>query len=143
MPKKGRIAAVVPLLAAILICAPGCGGDIQPDELSRSIDTLISSAGEGQLIAEGVAADRTKTTFVRVRTRELGEVVDHESEKLSDATAAEPLSPEKRAAVALADRISAVMGQLQTEPTDESSAEQAKRELSRLAARGEKLQGSL
>ena len=143
MQKQGRIASVSSLLALALICAQGCGGDIQPDELSRSIDTLISSAGEGQLIAQGVAADRTKTTFVRVRSRELGETVDHESEKLNDATAAQPLSPEKRAAVALADRISTELGQLQVEPTDEASAEQVERRLSRLAAEAEKLQGSL
>lgn len=131
------------MLAAVTAWAAGCGGDIRADELSRSIDTLISSAGEGELIADGVAADRTKTTFVRVRTRQLGEVVDHESEKLSDATAGAELAPEKRAAVALADRISTKLGQLQVEPTDEATADQVKRALAGLARRAEDLQGSL
>jgi hypothetical protein len=130
-------------LVAIAIALGGCGGDMRPDELSRSIDTLISSAGEGRLIAEGVAEDRTKTTFVRVRTRELGETVDHESEKLSDATAEPEVAAEKRAAVAVAERISSVLGQLQVEPTDEATASAAERNFARLASRAERLQGSL
>jgi hypothetical protein len=130
-------------LVAIAIAFGGCGGDMRPDELSRSIDTLISSAGEGRLIAEGVAEDRTKTTFVRVRTRELGETVDHESEKLSDATAEPEVAAEKRAAVAVAERISSVLGQLQVEPTDEATASAAERNFARLASRAERLQGSL
>ena len=84
--RRAATTLTVVLLAGLTASTAGCGGDMRADELSRSIDTLISSAGEGQLIAEGVAADRTKTTFVRVRTRELGEVVEHETEKLSDAT---------------------------------------------------------
>ena len=116
---------------------------MRPDELSRSIDTMISSAGEGRLIAEGVAEDRTKTTFVRVRTRELGETVDHESEKLSDATAEPEVAAEKRAAVAVAERISSLLGQLQVEPTDEATASAAERNFARLASRAERLQGSL
>jgi hypothetical protein len=130
-------------LVAVALAFSGCGGDMRPDELSRSIDTLISSAGEGRLIAEGVAEDRTKTTFVRVRTRELGETVDHESEKLSDATAEPGIAAEKRAAVALAEQISSVLGQLQVEPADEATAGAAERSFVRLSSRAERLQGSL
>jgi fructosamine-3-kinase len=141
---KSRLTVAAPLawfMAALLWS--GCGGDIRADELSRSIDTLVSSAGEGRLVAQDVAEDRTKTTFVRVRARELGETVDHESEKLADATADAAEAPEKRAAVALADRISTVLGQLQVEPSDESTARLAARELGRLRNRCESLQGSL
>jgi hypothetical protein len=132
------------LTAAVLSgAALGCGGDMRPDELSRSVDTLISTAGEGRLVAEGVADDRTKTTFVRVRARELGEEVDHEGEKLADATTSSELAAEKRAAVALADDISTELGRLQLTPTDEAEAEQTERALARLASRGEQLQESL
>ena len=141
MPSR-RIAAAL-LAGAISLGWSGCGGDIRADELSRSIDTLISSAGEGQLLAEGVAEDRTKTTFVRVRARELGDVVEHESEKLSDASATRDLAAEKRAAVTLADRISSELGDLQVGPTDEASAGQEAQAFSRLATRGKSLQGSL
>jgi hypothetical protein len=138
-----RTIAITVICAAAALGASGCGGDIQPDELSRSIDTLISSAGEGRLIAEGVAEDRTKTTFVRVRVRELSETVDHEGEKLNDASAAPDLAAEKRAAVALTDQISSSLGQLQLDPTDEATAEATERTLSRLASRAKELQESL
>jgi hypothetical protein len=133
------------LAAVVVIAALGtaCGGPIRADELSRSVDTLISSAGEGELLAQGVADDRTKTTFVRAHARELGEVVDHETEKLSDASAKPDLSEEKRAAVGLAEHISSALGDLQTSPTDEKTAAQVAQQLSRLASRCERLRESL
>jgi hypothetical protein len=135
-------------LGAILACVlslagSGCGGEIQADELSRSIDTLVSSSSEGTLIAQGVAEDRTKTTFTRVLSSELSEDVDHEAEKLNDAEAPPELAAEKRAAVALADQISSQLSQLQISPTDERTALQVKSALAKLKSRAERLQGSL
>jgi hypothetical protein len=138
-----RFVGLILVLAAVVTWASGCGGDIRADELSRSVDTLVSSAAEGSLLAQGVAEERTKATFVRVRARELTELTDHEGEKLSDASASPALAPDKRSAVALAGRISTALGELQTSPTDEETAQRAERELTRLAARGERLQGSL
>jgi hypothetical protein len=138
-----RLVALVLAVAAVATWSSGCGGDIRADELSRSIDTLISSAGEGGLLARGVAEDRTKATFVRVRARELTEVTDHEGEKLSDASATPALAPQKRRAVALAGQISTALGELQASPTNGESAQRAERKLMRLASRGESLQSSL
>jgi hypothetical protein len=140
----GRTAPLA-LLALVAVAIPcgGCGGDIKPDELSRSIDTLISSASEGRLLAQGVAEDRTKATFVRVRARELTELTDHEGEKLNDASSTAALAADKRAAVALSGRISNALGDLQTSPTEPAIAERAEHELGRLASRGERLQDSL
>jgi hypothetical protein len=139
--KSARLA--VAILAVLALLGSGCGGAIRADELSRSVDTLVSSAGEGELLAEGVAADRTKATFVRVRARELGETVDHEAEKLDDASADPELAAEKKAAVGLAEHISSGLGQLQLSPTDESAATRAGKRFARLAARGERLTKSL
>jgi hypothetical protein len=138
-----RLGGLILVLATIATWSSGCGGDIRADELSRSVDTLISSAAEGSLLAQGAAEDRTKATFVRVRARELTEVTDHEGEKLSDASASQALAKDKRAAVTLAGRISTALGELQTSPTDEEIAQRAERELTRLASRGERLQNSL
>jgi hypothetical protein len=137
-----RIAAVC---GALLIASgiAGCGGPIRSDELGRSVDTLTSSAAEGELLAEGVSADRTKTTFVRVRSREIGEVVDHEAEKLSDATAPTALVDEKAAAVGLADAIGSALGDLQVSPQDEAVSAQVQRRLGRLAARSEQFADAL
>jgi hypothetical protein len=139
---KGALLAAA-VLTVLAVMGSGCGGAIRADELSRSVDTLISSAGEGKLLAEGVAADRTKATFVRVRARELGETVDHEAEKLDDASANPDLAAEKKAAVGLAEHISSALGQLQLSPTDESAATRVGKRFARLAARGERLTESL
>ncbi len=139
--KGARLA--VAILTVLAVLGSGCGGAIRADELSRSVDSLVSSAGEGQLLAEGVAADRTKATFVRVRARELGETVDHEGEKLNDASAKPELAAEKKAAVGLAEHISSALGQLQLAPTDEPAATRAGKSLARLAAHGEQLSDSL
>jgi len=125
----------VALLAALalVVAAAGCGGPMRADELSRSIDTLASAAAEGALLADGAAQDRTKATFTRAHARELGETVEHEAEKLSDATANGAVATDKADAVELADRISQQLGQLQTAPDDRAGARSAGDRLRALA----------
>src|SRR5439155_19472660 len=129
--------------AAIALALGACGGPMQPEELARSVDTLSSSAAEGGLIARDVARDRTKTTFARVRARELGGVVDHEAEKLSDATPQQGIGDEKLAAVQLAEAISQALGKIQISPADRDIAREAERRLDDLNKRGEALSKSL
>ena len=116
---------------------------MRPDELGRSVDNLTSSAAEGSLIARDVARHRTKRTFVRARSRELVETVDHEAEKLSDATARESITKDKNIALSLADQISAALGQLQTSPDDGKVAAQVKRKLDDLTKQGDSLSKGL
>jgi hypothetical protein len=116
---------------------------MEPQELARSIQTLQSCAGDGVLLANGVARDRTKTTFVRAHARELGEIVDHEAEKLSDADANGEVAVRKSQAVELANKISQSLGQLQVSPGDESGARTAESQLRGQAQRASKLAGSL
>jgi hypothetical protein len=129
------------IAAAIALSA--CGDPMRPEELARSVDTLASAAAEGALIARDVARDRTKTTFARVRARELGETVDHEAEKLSDATPQERIADEKTAAVKLATAISEVLGEIQTSPADRAAAAEAGRKLDDLSKRAQELSKSL
>ena len=116
---------------------------MQAQELARSIQTLQSSAADGALLANGVARNRTKGTFVRVHSRELGEIVQHEAEKLSDASAHGNVALRKSQAVGLAGEISQTLSQLQTSPGDESGARSAERELRSQAKRASKLADSL
>ena len=129
------------IAAAIALSA--CGGPMRPEELARSVDTLASAAAEGALVARDVARDRTKTTFARVRARELGETVDHEAEKLSDATPQEQIADEKATAVKLATAISEVLGDIQTSPADRDAAREAGGKLDDLNRRAEELSKSL
>ena len=128
---------VLALLAAVVLA--GCGGDMQPDELKRSIGTLESSAAEGALLADHVARDRTKATFARAHARDLGEAVDHVAEKLHDASAEGQAAVRKAAAVDLAGRISEALGQIQTAPDSESEGRSAAADLTRFGDRAGKL----
>jgi hypothetical protein len=131
-------------VAAAAAALSGCGGAITPDELARSIETLESTAAEGSLLADDVARDRTKATFVRVHSRDLSDVVDHEAEKLNDADADEAaVAAAKTDAVDLAGRIAEALGQLQTAPGDEAGGRTAAEALSRLSEDAGKLADGL
>ena len=139
-----RLLAVVALTSALLASAlGGCGGPMQPEELARSVGSLASSASEGRLLARDVALDRTKATFARAHARELEQSVDHEAEKLNDATAGAGIGDEKSAAVRLAQEISDALGQIRVAPTDRAAAAQAERTLDRLSKRSDALEKSL
>jgi hypothetical protein len=131
------------LLAASLFAAAGCGGPMQSQELARSVQTLESSASEGALLANGVARDRTKATFVRAHARDLGETVDHEAEKLADADANGEVAARKSQAVDLADEISAALGKLQVSPGVESEGAAAEHELRGFAKRAAQISDAL
>jgi hypothetical protein len=136
----GRMASGVLIACALLA---GCGGDIRQDELNRSIKSLQSSAADGRLLADGVVRDRTKTTFVRAHARELSEDVDHEAEKLNDASADASVEDEKQRAVDLAEAISGALGQLQTAPADKTVAREAREQLRKLGERAQILRDEL
>jgi len=127
------------VIAVAVAMLTGCGGAMQPEELSRSVQSLASSAAEGALLAQGVAEDRTKQTFVRAHARDLGETVEHEAEKLNDATAHGAVATDKASAIDLADRISEQLGQLQTAPDDRAGARRAGDALTALAEEATRL----
>jgi hypothetical protein len=135
-----RSTALILLVAAALA---GCGGDMRPEELGRSVQALESSAAEGALLAHDVARDRTKATFARAHSRDLSETVDHEAEKLQDASARGGVSVAKARAVRLAGEISQALGDLQTAPDSEDAGRQAGATLARLADRAGKLAAGL
>jgi hypothetical protein len=140
--RRRLVAFAVAAAAAVLLS--GCGGAIQPEELARSIETIESAAAEGALLADDVADDRSKSTFVRVHSRDLGDVVEHEAEKLSDAEADEAdVAAAKTDAVDLAGRISEALGQLQTAPGDQAGGRTAAGALSRLSEDAGKLADGL
>jgi hypothetical protein len=140
---RRRLVALA-VLAGVAGSLAGCGGPITPDELSRSIQTLESTAAEGALLAGDVAGDRTKATFARVHSRDLGDVVQHEAEKLNDAEAGEAdVAATKTDAIDLADRIGTALGQIQTAPDSESDGRTAEEALSRLSEDAKKLADGL
>lgn len=132
------------LLAGAAAALAGCGGPITPGELSRSIQTLESSAAEGALLANDVARDRTKATFARVHARDLSDVVVHEAEKMNDAKADRPdVAAAKTKAVDLADRIDTALGQIQVAPDSETGGRRSAAALTRLSEDAKKLADGL
>ena len=131
-----RATTLTLLVAAVLA---GCGGPIRSEELGRSVQALESSAAEGALLAQDVARDRTKSTFARAHSRDVSETVDHEAEKLEDASANGGLVVAKARAVSLAGAISQALGDLQTAPDSEDAGRRAGATLTRLAGRAGRL----
>lgn len=135
--RSSRVAAAGALALGCLVFT-GCG-KLSSDELDRGIETVESIAVEGRLLAGQTAEDRIKTTFVRVRARELAEDADHEAEKLADATPSEGLAVRRDSAVALIDEISGALGTLEVFPEDETKAHEAETELRSAGAKVSKL----
>jgi hypothetical protein len=120
-------------LVFLLPVAVGGCGDLTQGELDRGIGTLSSIAAEGSIIARQVADDRTKTTFARVRARELIEDVDHESEKLADATPGEGQTGRRDRALDLAEKVGEALSLIEIYPEDEDRAAQSESDLEGLA----------
>ena len=121
--KRVRSATLPLLFAALALTWTGCG-DLSNDELNRGVESLSALAAQGQLVANGVARDATKTTYARAMARTLSEQAEHEAEKLADASLEEPETADQRhAAVAVAEEISGLLSELQTSPGDERHGE--------------------
>jgi hypothetical protein len=80
---------------------------------------------------------------VRAHSRDLGETVDHEAEKLADADANGEVAVRKSQAVDLADRISQALGKLQDSPGVESEGTSAERALRSSAKRAAEISDAL
>src|SRR4051794_15278154 len=126
----------------LLLSLSGCG-PLGQEGLQREIESIQSAAAEGALVADGVAGDGTKTTFVRVHTGELAGAVEQSSEKLNDATLDPRLRPDANAAIGLADKVSGDLDDLEISPDDRAQAAQIAAELRRVADRAGRLAGSL
>jgi hypothetical protein len=115
--RLGAIAALV-ALGVSLISFSGCG-DLSRDELNRGVESLSALAAQGELIANGVARDATKSTYTRVMAKTLGGEAEHEAEKLADAEPSPEVRKVRNAAVRVAGELADLFSELQTFPGDE------------------------
>lgn len=115
--RSGFIAASV-ALGVFLIAFSGCG-DLSRDELNRGVESLSSLAAQGELVANGVARDATKSTYTRVMAKTLGGEAEHEAEKLADAEPSPEVRKERNAAVQVAGELADLFSELQTFGDDE------------------------
>jgi len=127
--RLAKAVAAVSVAALAASSTAGCG-DLGRAELSRGVESLGALAAQGQLIADGVARDATKSTYARVMSKTLGGEAEHEAEKLADAEPAPGLRGERDAAVQIAGEISQLYSELQTFPSDERHGALVQRHIS-------------
>jgi outer membrane murein-binding lipoprotein Lpp len=128
------------VLAAVLVA--GCE-PLGPDELRREVQTIQSTAAEGSVLADQVAAQNSKRTFTRVQARELSDAAGHSAERLTDAHPADGLEQQTERAISLAEDTSTAIGDVETAPDDAAGAARAADRLRELARQSEQLAASL
>ena len=116
--RRPGVTAAGVALGVFLIALSGCG-DLSRDELNRGVESLSALAAQGELIANGVARDATKSTYTRVMAKTLGGEAEHEAEKLADAGPSPEVRTERNAAVRIAGELADLFSELQTFPGDE------------------------
>src|SRR3954453_23736230 len=99
-----RMRMLCALAMISVVAATGCG-DLSRDELNRGVESLSALAAQGELIANGVARDATKSTYTRVMAKTLGGEAEHEAEKLADAEPSPEGKRERDAAVQVAGEL--------------------------------------
>lgn len=114
-----------------LVLSSGCG-DLSRDELNRGVESLSALAAQGELIANGVARDATKSTYTRVMAKTLGGEAEHEAEKLADAEPSREVKGERNAAVRVAAELADLYSELQTFPGDERHGELVEKHMGEL-----------
>jgi hypothetical protein len=128
-------------MAAALVAA-GCE-PLGPDELKREVDTVHSTAAQGSVLANQVAAQNIKRTFTRVQARELADAADHSAERLTDAHPADGLEAKTARAISLAEDVASEIGGLEIAPDDAVAAARATERLRELARQADALAASL
>lgn len=94
-------------------------------------------------MADDVARERTKTTFVRVHGEELSAQAQHEAEKLIDDPVPRDLKARAQAAIQLASEIGSAIDDLRTSPHDLNQARQDRAKLLRWSNDADKLAKSI
>jgi hypothetical protein len=137
-----RLAALIALIGAFVAPLVACGRE-ERHQVQLGVEQISSIAAEGALMADDLARDRTKTTFVRVHGEELSAQAQHEAEKLND----DPVDPDLHApvqkAIKLASDVGSAIDELRTSPQDRSQARQDATRLRRLADEARKLASSI
>jgi hypothetical protein len=136
--RRPGVAATAVALGVFLILLSGCG-DLSRDELTRGVESIAALAAQGQLVANGVARDATKSTYARVMAKTLGGETEHEAEKLADAEPSPEVRRERNAAVQVATELADLFSELQTFPGDEHHGALVEKHMGEVGAQAEAL----
>jgi hypothetical protein len=114
-------------------------GDFSRDELNRGVESLSALAAQGELVANGVARDATKSTYARVMAKTLGGEAEHEAEKLVDAEPSPEVKEERNAAVQIAGALADLFSELQTFAGDERHGALVQRQMGEIKEQADAL----
>jgi hypothetical protein len=129
-------------LACLTVALGGCE-PLTADELQHEAGSIHSAAAEGALLANGVARQRTLSSFTRAHATELVDAADTSARKLHDASVPDSLRAPTARAMALASRTSQTIGELELSPSNPQQAARIQSRLERLAAAAMRLENSL
>jgi len=127
-----RVFSLAVAVAVGCVFLTGCD-PLDRAELSRGVETLSALAAEGQLVADGVASDRTRATYTRVQAQTLADDAAHEAQKLADASVQSGIERERDRAVTLAQALDDTLGELETFPGGERTGGAVHSDLMRIA----------
>ena len=113
------------------------------DELRREVDTVHSTAAEASVLADQIAAQRTKRIFARVEARNLADAAEHSAERLTDSNPAAGLESQLQRAITLAEDVSDAAGSLEVAPDDADAAGHVAQRLRDLGRQTDELAGSI
>ena len=129
-------------LACLTVALAGCE-PLTADELQHEAGSIHSAAAEGALLANGVARQRTLSSFARAHATELVDATDASARKLHDATVPDSLRAPTAQAMAIASRTSTTLGELELSPSKPQQAARIESRLEHLAAAAMRLENSL
>jgi hypothetical protein len=137
---------IVAAMAALSIAFLGCG-PLSSAELKRQATTVSAIAAEGALLADQVAEDRTKDTFVRVHADELAGEMDHTDAKLSETEeegeVPDELSGQVKQVIQLAGDTADALQELELSPQDPGRAAESSDKLEQLSDQATELSEEL
>jgi hypothetical protein len=134
--RRPGVTAALVALGVSLTALSGCG-DLSRDELNRGVESLSALAAQGELIANGVARDATRSTYTRVMAKTLGGEAEHEAEKLADAEPSPEVERERNAAVQIAGELADLFSELETFPGDERHGTLVERQMGEVKDRAD------
>src|SRR5438552_5013633 len=137
-----RRALVVPVLVPIVVVLSACGRAHGPGVRAGVVE-IASIAAEGALMADDLARDRGRVTFIRVHGGELSAQAQHEAEKLNDDPVAPSLKSRIETAITLASDIGGAIDEMRVSPQDRQQAREDEAKLHDWALKARKLAETL
>jgi hypothetical protein len=135
-------AASIAIAVLALTGMTGCGR-LDRDAVSTDLKTLVSSTGEGMLVAEQAAAARAPTSFIDIRTAELAKQSRNAADALTETPTESGLQDAARRGAEIGSRAEELLDSLHSDPGNTGLATNVTRGLRDLHDQAGRVEGSL